>query len=176
LSTKRSKAWNGSLDTLSTDYLKAVIEKMHAYGDRVQFEMAIRGAGPTYQVLNPRDRKMGFDSNHLLLRLNDDGNVAEQMSPVFSLTVVQAAAEGVTTRTAARSRAGTPREKVARAAPAAAVDSIEQQKYAYYKENRDALPDDISRHAAEISEKMRAGMSAEQAFDTVIKAHYQNGY
>jgi hypothetical protein len=175
LSTKRSKRWDGSLDSLSTEFLKQVIEKMHAYGDRVQFEMSIRGAGPNYQVINPRDRKMGFDSSHLLLRLNDDGHVGDEMSEIFAMTAVQAAADGVTTRTTSRSRAGSPRPAKT-AAPAVAVDTVEQEKYAYFKANREALPDDIHRHAQAISQKMRNGMSAEMAFDAVIKENYPNGY
>lgn len=175
MSTKRSKRWDGSLDSLSTDFLKQVIEKMHAYGDRVQFEMVTRGAGPAYQVINPRDRKMGFDSNHLLLKLNEDGHVGEEMSEVFAMSAVQAAAEGLTTRTTSRTRAGAPRAAKA-AAPVVAVDVVEQEKYAYFKANRDALPDDIHRHAQAISQKMRAGMSAEMAFETVIKDKYPNGY
>lgn len=176
LSTKRSKAWNGSLDTLSTDYLKAVLEKMHAYGDRVQFEMAIRGAGPFYQVINARDRKMGFDSNHLLQRLNEDGNVAEEMSSVFAQSAIETAAAGIRTRTTTTSRAGTTRAKAAPRQTAAQVDRIEQEKYAYYRENRDALPDGITRHAQEIGDKMRTGMTAEQAFEAVIKEHFKDGY
>lgn len=178
MSTKRSKRWDGSLDSLSTDFLKQVIEKMQAYGDRVQFEMVTRGAGPCYQVINPRDRKMGFDGNHLLLKLNENGHVGEEMSEIFALSAVQSAASGISTRTTSRTRAGAPRPRQASkpAAPAVAVDTLEQEKYTYFKANRDALPDDIHKHAQLISEKMRNGLSAEMAFDQVIKEQYPNGY
>jgi hypothetical protein len=179
LSTKRSKRWDGNLDSLSTDFLKQVLEKMDAYGDRIQFEMAIRGAGPCYQVINQRDRKMGFDSNHLLLKLNENGHVGEEMSDIFSLSAVQAAADGLTTRTTSRARAGTPRPRTAKpaASPAvAAADTIDQEKYAYFKANRDALPDDIHKYSQHIGTMMRTGMSAEMAFEAVIKEHYPNGY
>ncbi len=175
MSSKRSKRWDGNLDSLSTEFLKRVLEKMQAYGDRVQFEMVSRGAGPSYQVINPRDRKMGFDGNHLLQRLNEDGHVGDEMSPVFALSAIQQAAAGLTTRTTSRARAGTPRPRAAKAA-APAIDVIEQEKYAYYKANRDTLPEDIHVHAAEISAQMRKGISAEQAFDSVIKARYPDGY
>lgn len=176
MSTKRSKRWDGSLDSLSTEYLKGVVEKMQSYGDRVQFEMVSRGAGPSYQVINPRDRKMGFDGNHLLQRLNENGNVGDEMSPVFSMTAIEQAAAGITTRTTSRVRAGTPRARTAKAPSAPAIDTLEQEKYTYFKANRDTMPEDIHKHAAEISQYMRKGMSAEQAFDTAIKKNYPDGY
>lgn len=178
MSTKRSKRWNGELDSLAPDFLKEVIEKMNAYGDRIQFAAPGKPRTPCYQVINARDMKMGFDERHLLLRLNAGGNVADEVGPVFTLEAIRAALAGGTRKTATRastSRSSTsaPRRSAASSAPVAApVDTIEQDKYAYFKDNRDYLPDGIVKHSQEISQLMRNGMSAEQAFEAIIKAHF----
>lgn len=177
LTTSRTKRWNGTLESLSPEYLKGVAERMESYGDRIQFELPGHAKQPIYQVINPSDRKMGFDGRHLLLRLNESGNVADSLSPIFTLEAVRAAIAG---RRSARSpgavRSSGPGRStvgVRRAAPAAvATDTVEQEKYAYYREHRDELPEDIAKYASEISALMRAGKSAEQAFSQVIAERY----
>jgi hypothetical protein len=177
LSTSRTKRWNGTLESLAADYLKGVAERMEAYGDRVQFELPGHGKHPIYQVIGRSERKMGFDGKHLLLRLNDSGNVAETLSAEFTLEAVReaiAGKRGSRARSAASPSAGngaTPVRRRAAAAPAV-VDTVEQEKYAYYRANRDSLPEDIAQHAAEISALMRAGKSAEEAFQQIIAQHY----
>lgn len=175
MSTSRTKRWNGTLESLSGDYLKDVAERMESYGDRVQFELPGHGKHPIYQVIGRGDRKMGFDGKHLLLRLNESGNVADSLSPVFTLEAVREAIAGKRSKRVSAPRSANGASAPVRrraAAPAAAVDTIEQSKYAYYRENRDSLPKDIARHASEISELMRTGKSAEEAFQAVIQRHY----
>lgn len=153
------------------------MERMESYGDRVQFELPGHGKQPIYQVISGSDRKMGFDGKHLLLRPGESGNVAESLSPVFTLEAVRAAASGRrSTRSATTARSSTGRSitttRRTAAAPAAAVDTVEQEKYAYFRAHRDELPEDISKHATEISALMRAGKSAEEAFSHVVAQHY----
>jgi len=181
LATTRSKRWNGELSSLSPDFLKEVIEKMNSYGDRIQFEMPHKkNRVPSYQVINARDQKMGFDDRHLLMRLNEGGNIGEEMSTTYSLQAIKAALANDGRKTVSRStsssRSSSPRSSSSRApsAPAVPVDTIEQDKYAYFKANREFLPDGITKHSQDISQMMRGGMSAEQAFDAIIKAHFQD--
>lgn len=177
MSTTRTKRWNGTLESLSADFLKAVLERMESYGEQVQFELPGHGKHPIYQVIGRGERKMGFDGKHLLLRLNESGNVAETLSPLFSTEAVRAAIAGrrgarTTTASASRapSSAGTTRGRTVAAAPV--VDTVEQEKYAYYRAHRDELPDGISQHATEISKLMHAGKSAEEAFQQIVEQFY----
>jgi hypothetical protein len=173
LNTKRNRRWNGNLDTLSTDFLKDVIEKMESYGDQVQFELPGKAQRPHYQVITSAGRKMGFDSKNLLLRLNENGNISDDLSSIFSIDVVRAAAKGQSARTttvrSTRSTGGASRTVAAASQP---VDSVEHDKYAYFKIHRESLPDGIQKHSAHISDLMRSGMSAQDAFDAVIKQHF----
>lgn len=177
MSTSRTKRWNGTLDSLSTDYLKGVLERMESYGDQVQFEFPGHGKQPVYQVIGRGGRKMGFDGKHLLLRLNESGNVADELSSVFSLDAVRAASEGKrATRTVSYSRssaAGSGTRTVRRAAAApAAVDTVEHEKYAYFRAHREELPEDIAQYANEITTLMRSGKTAEAAFQQIVEQYY----
>lgn len=174
--TSRTKRWNGTLESLSADYLKEVAVRMESYGEQVQFELPGHGKHPIYQVIGRGERKMGFDGKHLLLRLNEAGNVAETLSPIYSLEAVRDAIAGKRSPRAgsgsrtSTSSGGTTRRRAA-AAPAV-VDTIEQEKYAYFRAHRDELPEGISQHAGEISQLMRGGKSAEDAFRQIIEQHY----
>ncbi len=181
MSTKRSKRWNGELDSLAPEFLKEVLGKMEAYGDRVQFEQPNKSPRPNYQVINPSNRKMGFDAKHLLLRLNEEGNVGEHLSPEFTLEAIKAAISGAgrkpaSSRTSAVARRPAASGGASRAAPvtaaAAAADEIERDKYAYFKANREYLPEGITQYSQQISELMRGGMSAENAFDAIVKQNF----
>lgn len=150
------------------------MERMESYGDRVQFELPGHGKRPIYQVIGRSERKMGFDGKHLLLRLNESGNVADTLSPIYNLDAVRDAIAGKRTRGASGTRAASgssPTRRRAAAAPAV-IDTVEQDKYAYYREHRDELPDDITQYAGQISELMRAGKSAEEAFGQILAEHY----
>jgi hypothetical protein len=180
LNTKRNRRWNGNLETLGTDFLKDVIEKMESYGDQVQFELPGKAQRPHYQVITSAGRKMGFDSKNLLLRLNENGNISDDLSSVFSIDAVKAAARGQSSRTtAARSTSstgatsrGTSGASRSAAVAAQPVDTVEHEKYAYFKAHREALPEGIQKHSARISELMRDGMSAQAAFEAVIEQHF----
>jgi hypothetical protein len=181
LSTKRSKRWNGELDSLAPEFLKEVLGKMEAYGDRVQFEQPNKSPRPNYQVISQSNRKMGFDDKHLLLRLNEDGNVGELLSPEYSLDAIRAAMNGAGKKPAARSTTAAARRPntsggVARGAPvtaaAAAADEVEREKYAYFKANREYLPEGIARYSQQISDLMRTGMAAENAFEAIVKQYF----
>jgi hypothetical protein len=179
LNTKRAKRWDGTLDTLTKDYLKDVMEKMEAYGDRVQFELPGKGPRPNYQVINPAGRTMAFDKKNLLLPRDTEVDFVNNGSNVFSLDAIKAAVAGTVKKTVTRSRvagSGTTtsrRASVSGAAiPEPVVDMVERDKYAYFKANRETLPEDIAKHSQSISELMRSGMSAEQAFDEIIKQHF----
>lgn len=173
LSTTRTKRWNGTLESLSADYLKEVMERMESYGDQVQFELPGHSKRPIYQVIGRGERKMGFDGKHFLLHLNESGNVAETLSPIYPLEAVRAAISGKrTSRVASASRAATtaPRRRAAAAPPV--VDTVEEDKYAYYRAHRADLPEGISQYAGEISQLMRAGKSAEEAFKHIVAQYY----
>ncbi|QAA92874.1 hypothetical protein CKA81_02710 [Pollutimonas thiosulfatoxidans] len=171
LSTKRSKRWNGNLDSLAPEFLKEVMEKMEAYGDRVQFQSPGRPAKPSYQVINPTERKMGFDERHLLLRLNEDGNISDELTPIYAMEAVRAAM----LRSGRPATRATPARRPASSkSPAAApvIDTVEQDKYAYFKEHRETLPEGIAAYSQEISRLMKAGLSAEAAFQQIIDQHF----
>lgn len=177
MNTKRSKRWNGNLDSLSADFLKDVIEKMESYGPNVQFELPGNAQRPNYQVINNAGKKMAFDKKNLLMSLNSGGNVSDTLSAVFTLDAVKTAMKGGGVKTAAKPRAS--RSSTASSSPrgsytpaAQFVDTVEHDKYAYFKTNRETLPEGIQKHSAAISELMKNGMSAEDAFGEIIKQHF----
>lgn len=177
LNTKRSKRWNGNLDSLGADFLKDVIEKMESYGPNVQFELPGNAQRPNYQVINNAGKKMAFDKKNLLMSLNSDGNVSDTLSAVFTLEAVKAAMNGGGAKTATRARASRPSTSASSTrssyAPVAQViDTVEHDKYAYFKANREYLPEGIQKHSAEISTLMKNGMSAEEAFNEIIAQHF----
>ncbi len=169
LTTRRAKRWDGELSSLSVEYLTEVAEKMQAYGQTVQFEFPGHAKTPIYQVINHRGFKMGFDGKHLLHSLNENGNVSDQLSAEFSLEQVQEAIlNPPSAAPRARKSAGARARKTA-----VAPDQIEVDKYNYFRANRDWLPDDIQYYAEDISALMRGGMTAEQAFASILDQHYE---
>ena len=58
------------------------------------------------------------------------------------------------------------------ARPAPVVDTIDADKYKYFKENREFLPDGIQKYSDEIGALMREGKSAEAAFDEIVKQYF----
>ncbi|MGG4775323.1 hypothetical protein E4695_04380 [Alcaligenaceae bacterium 429] len=175
MATRRTARWNGELESLSPEFLKDVIERMESYGDRVQLEFPGHAKRPNYQVINSRGFKMAFDSKNLLMQLNENGEVSDNLSDVFSLEQVKQAlvAPAAPVRRSSsggtRSSSGTSRARVAsRAEP----DPVEVEKYNYFRVHREFLPDGIQQYSADITRLMRTGLSAEDAFNQIVDEHF----
>lgn len=175
LNSPRSKRWSGKFDTLPADYLKAILEKMADYGDRVQFSLVSSGPQPSYQVINTLDKKMAFDKNHHLLSAADDEFAGANASAVFTLDQIKAMIAGVSvssgtgTRTARVVRAGTG---TGRTTAAKLNEQFATQRYEYFRNNRQSLPPAISEHSSEITALMMQGKSVEEAFGEVVKKYF----
>jgi hypothetical protein len=170
LNTTRQKRWNGKPETLQADFLKEVISKMETYGDRVQFTLTAAGRGPNYRVINSLDKKMAFDSAHHLLQGTPADFDSSAVTPLFSLEEMKLAHRGG----AKTSRAADSRATGARTGTAASkiLERIDTEKYEYFKSNRQMLPSTIGQHSDEITQLMKNGMSAQEAFDDVLKRHF----
>ncbi len=171
MNTKRTKRWNGKIDTLKSDYLTGVIEQMTTYGDRAEFSLSGPGQRPHYQVINTAGKRMAFDSEHRLLTPEDGEFAPTNTTGVLTLDQVKLASTGHRATTA-KTRA--PRASTSRGPSAAtrAKEQIDIEKYEYYKNNRQNLPPEIGTYSEEITTLMRNGMSAVAAFDEVIKQHF----
>lgn len=176
MNTKRNKRWNGQIDTLTADYLKDVMGQMQTYGDRVQFSLSGSGPRPHYQVINAFDKKIAFDSNNHLLHPQAHEFDGPNATRVFTLDQIKAAIVGVgRASTPTRvSRTGSGNGSSSRSSTAAVKvkDVIDTEKYEYFKNNRQNLPASIGEYSAVITELMKKGMSAEQAFGEIIKQHF----
>ena len=174
MKTTRSKRWDGTINTLSADYLNDVVGQMVSYGDRVQFGLTGTGSRPYYQVINSSDKKMAFDSNNHLLHPVADEFVGSNGSMVYTLDQIKAAIAGVGTRAAIASRTRSASGTGSTRTTAVKVqDVIDSQKYEYFKLHRDLLPPSIGEYSGEITALMKQGKSAEEAFDEVIKQHFR---
>ncbi len=173
LTTTRTKRWNGKIETLKTDYLKDVIRQMETYGDRVQFALSSSAQGPNYQVINTAGKKMAFDNNNHLFHPQDNEFIGSNATGVFTMDQLKTALAGggkaSTGTRVSRVGSGTTRNT---AAAVKAKDLIDTEKYAYFKNNRQMLPAGIQTHSDEITELMKKGMSAEEAFDDVVKRRF----
>lgn len=173
--TTKSKRWNGNFEALPVAYLKGVMEKMVDYGDRVQFSLVSGGPEPSYQITNTLGKQMAFDRNHHLLRPEADEFAGANATSAFTLEQVKAAISGIgaASRPAARARVvragggGTTRISAARL-----EEQFAAQRYEYFKNNRQSLPPAISEHTEEITELMKKGKSAEEAFTEVVKKYF----
>lgn len=170
----RNKRWNGNFDSLPVEYLKGVMEKMEAYGDRVQFSLVSGGPEPTYQVLNELDKAMAFDRNHHLFRSESDEFVGANATRIYSMDQIKAAIAGVRTSSASpraarvvRAGTGTPRTSAARQ-----EELFATQRYEYFRNNRGTLPPRITEYTAEITELMKKGKPVEEAFGEVVKKYF----
>jgi hypothetical protein len=174
LNTKRNKRWNGKIDTLKADYFSDVIGQMVTYGDRVQFGLTGSGQRPNYQVINAAGKKMAFDSNNHLLHPADDEFVGSNATAVFTLDQVKAAMAGGGTKSSGATRVGRAVGAGSRVTTAAvkAKELIDNEKYVYFKDNRQTLPLTIGDHSEEISDLMKRGMSADEAFSDVVKRRF----
>ena len=178
MATSRIKRWNGKTEGLTSDYLKNVLQQMLTYGDRVQFGQSATAGGPTYQVMNSSEKKITFDGNHHLLHPKDDEFSDKSISVSFTLEQMQAAvaAGGFRVTSGARSnrvvRSGAAKTPGTRTTAARITERIDAEKYQYFKANAGMLPEDIRAHSLEISDLMQRGMSAEEAFEDVLKRHF----
>lgn len=173
MSTTRSKRWNGNFDTLPAAYLKDVMAKMIDYGDRVQFSLVSGGPQPSYQVTNTLGKKMAFDRNHHLLQSPSDEFAGANASPVFTLDQVKAGIAGIGVSSGSRTvRAVRATGGGTRTSAAKLEEQFAAQRYEYFKNNRQTLPSAISEYSDEITNLMKIGKSAEEAFGEVVKKYF----
>ncbi len=172
--TTRSKRWNGNFDLLPVDYLKGVMAKMADYGDRVQFSLVHGGPEPSYQVMNALGKCLAFDKNHHLLRLEGEEFVGANASAVFTLEQIKAAIAGarVASSVSRATRVARAGSSTTRTSASKLDEQFAAQRYEYFRNNRQALPANISEHSAEITALMKQGKSVEDAFGEVVKKYY----
>ena len=158
------------MDTLAVEYLNGVMSQMSSYGERVQFSLN-SGQKPNYQVINTFDKKMAFNGNHHLTHPEEDDFTGSNATPVLTLEQIKAAIAGVgikktvSTRTARVSTRSSP-------ASAKVGDLIDVQKYEYFKNNVQKLPEGIRAYSQEVSNLMKGGMSAEAAFGEIVEQYF----
>lgn len=147
---------------------------MNDYGDRVQFSLVSAGPQPSYQIMNELGKKMAFDKSHHLLRPEEGDFAGANASAMLTLDQVKAVVSGrgsgtsVGTRTTRVARAGGG----TRITAAKLAEQFAEQRYEYFRNNRQTLPASISEHSDEITELMKTGKSAEDAFNEVIQKYY----
>jgi hypothetical protein len=170
LASIKTKRWIGSIDTLSSDFLKAIVAKMADYGDRVQFSRS-SGPLPMYQTINSFDKKMAFDRNHHLIRVQGDEFAESNVTPIYTLEQVNRAIAGNRIGKDAKAKAvravgagGTGTRTTA----AKLDEQLAVARYEYFRNHRATLPPTIVEHTEEITALMKKGKSAEEAFGEVV--------
>lgn len=145
------------------------------YGDRVQFSLVSGGPEPSYQIANTLGKKMAFDKNHHLLQSAEEDFAGANASMTLTIDQVKTRIAAAGTATPAKARA----TKVARAGssgPRVTAAKLNEQyaaqRYEYFKNNRQSLPPTISEHTDEITELMKQGKSAQEAFDEVVSKYF----
>ncbi len=158
------------MDTLAVEYLNGVVAQMTSYGERVQFSL-ISGEKPNYQVINTFDKRMTFNGNHHLTSPQEDEFTGSNATTVFTLEQIKARIAGGVVKTASTR---TARVSSRSSSPAAAKvgDLIDVQKYEYFKNNVQKLPEGIRAYSQEISNLMKNGMSAETAFGEIVQQYF----
>ena len=175
MSATRTKRWNGDIATLPADYAKGVLEKMAAYGDRVQFSLVSGGAEPSYQVINTMGKAMAFDRDHHLLQADESLFAAANATAVFSLDQINTARSGygASTRTASKaSKAVKSAAGPTKTAAARLDEQVAATRYAYFKANRETLPPRIAEYSGEIDQLLKKGKPVEEAFSEVVKKYF----
>lgn len=159
------------MDTLAVEYLNGVVAQMMSYGERVQFSL-ISGQKPNYQVINTFDKKMAFDGNNHLMHPQEDEFTGSNATTVLTLEQIRAAIAGVGVKKTVGTR--TVRGSTRSSSPAAAKvgDLIDVQKYEYFKNNVQNLPEGIRAYSQEVSNLMKNGMSAEAAFGEIVQQYF----
>ncbi|MFJ7565973.1 hypothetical protein ACIQW9_03315 [Herminiimonas sp. NPDC097707] len=160
------------MDTLEADYLKGVTAQMKAYGERVQFALSGPGQRPNYQVTNTFDKKMAFDGNHHLLRAEEHEFAVGNATVVLTLQQIEQTIAGIGM---AKTTSSVRKTRVVGSAAKAAVkpgDLIDIQKYEYFKNNMQKLPEGIRAYSQQVSALMKQGMSAEAAFGEIVQQYF----
>lgn len=173
----RSKRWNGNVDSLSVEFLKDVMAKMADYGDRVQFSLVTGGPTPSYQVTNTLGKTMAFDGNHHLLKPEGHEFAGANATSTYTMEQVKAALVGIglggrSTPASRSSRVVRASSTGTRTTAAKLEEQFAAQRYEYYRNNRQMLPATISQHTEEITQLMKQGKSAEDAFGEVLKKYF----
>ena len=175
MSATRNKRWNGDIATLPADFTKGVLEKMAAYGDRVQFSLVSGGAEPSYQVINNMGKAMAFDRQHHLLQDPEALFTGANASAVLTIEQLNAAlsAYGAGSRAAARpGRVVKSASGPTKTAAARLDEQVAAARYAYFKSNRESLPARIAEYSGEIDQLLKKGKPVEEAFDEVVKKYF----
>lgn len=174
MSATRTKRWNGDIASLPADYAKGVLEKMAAYGDRVQFSLASGGAEPSYQVINDMGKAIAFDRLHHLLQGQEELFAGANATPVMNaeqlttaLSGYGASARGSRTGRAVKSASGPTKTAAARL-----DEQVATARYAYFKSNRATLPARIAEYSGEIDQLLKKGKPVEEAFAEVVKKYF----
>lgn len=149
---------------------------MESYGDRVQFSLVTGGPVPSYQVINQLGKVMAFNGTHHFFKAEGDEFAGANALNPLTIDQIRNAASGARTvapkvrgARVARTTTGTtvPRTTAARIAEQQAAE-----RYAYYKENRATLPQEITEHTNEIADLMKTGASAEKAFSDIVAKYF----
>lgn len=164
------KRFNGKIETLDRAYLTEVMNQMLRYGEKVRFAVGVNSP-PSYQVEGMGGRTMAFDGRHILLKTKPGDFTGDKATQAYTLQQVETLASGgklaperALTHLSATPRAGTQASRN--------LDALNAEKYAYYKEHRAALPADIGKHSDEVTEQMKNGLNAADAFAQVVAKHY----
>lgn len=175
MSATRTKRWSGDIAALPAEYMNSVLEKVAAYGDRVQFSLVSGGTEPSYQVINNMGKSMAFDREHRLLQAQDDLFAAANATAVLTLEQINATRSGYGASSRTASKAGRVVKSASGPTKTAAARLDEQvaaARYAYFKANRATLPPRIAEYSGEIDQLLKKGKPVEEAFDEVIKKYF----
>jgi hypothetical protein len=175
LSATRTKRWSGDIAALPAEYMNNVLEKMGAYGDRVQFSLVSGGAEPSYQIINNMDKAIAFDRDHHLLQAPDDLFAAANATAVLTLDQINTAraSYGASSRTASKTgRVVKAASGPTKTAAARLDEQVAAARYAFFKANRATLPPRIAEYSGEIDHLLKKGKPVEEAFGEVVKKYF----
>ena len=175
MSATRTKRWSGDIAALPAEYMNSVLEKVAAYGDRVQFSLVSGGAEPSYLVINDMGKSMAFDREHRLLQAQEelfsDGNA----TAVLTVDQINAARTSYGASSRAASKTGRVVKSASGPTKTAAARLDEQvaaARYAYFRQNRASLPPRIAEYSGEIDQLLKKGKPVEEAFGEVVKKYF----
>jgi hypothetical protein len=175
LSATRKKRWSGDIAALPAEYMNSVLEKIAAYGDRVQFSLVSGGAEPSYQVINNMGKSIAFDRDHHLLQTQEDLFSVANATPVLTVDQINAARSsyGASSRAAAKTgRVVKSASGPTKTAAARLDEQVAAARYAYFRENRATLPPRIAEYSGEIDQLLKKGRPVEEAFGEVVKKYF----